>query len=145
MGVKAMKAVVLALAVGIGLSGCGPTNLQECLQEATTKPTNAGVQLAAAQCRLKFPPPGSGPWDDYAPTVQSPASGSIDEFLGARPAKPAPAASGMFDDLIPKKPVAKRPDILNRTVQGAMGGAALVLIVAAINWFWSWLKRRKGR
>ncbi len=34
--------------------GCGPSNYEECVAEATTRPTELGVRLARSQCHDKF-------------------------------------------------------------------------------------------
>lgn len=41
--------------VAVALSACSPSNRQECMEAASAKPTNAGVQLAARECHKRFP------------------------------------------------------------------------------------------
>lgn len=69
------------------VAGCAPSTLQECMEAATTKPTSAGVQLAARECRERFP---KQPWEEFDPSTAVPAPGETSATAATAPAAPAP-------------------------------------------------------
>ena len=76
------------------LAGCGPHDLKSCLADASTRPTNLGVQLAMGQCTKNFPPPPN-PYEQIRPPAATPvpqqSPSQIDQFLGL----PEPRSAGM--------------------------------------------------
>lgn len=68
-----MRSSTGVLVLVLLLLGCSPSNRQECLAEASTKPSDAGVRLAVAQCQRAFP---DSPHEQYlgpAGSTEAPA------------------------------------------------------------------------
>lgn len=79
-----------AAAATLVMSACGPRDYRDCMNEASTKPTDTGVRVAIAQCAKRFP-------DQAAAQHRNDGLRPFDGKLDGEP--------NMFDDLVPEKPI----------------------------------------
>lgn len=77
--------MVCAASLVLALSACAPRTYIACMNEASAKPTDAGVRMAAWQCAKRFP-------EEYAQqnAASSSAPTAFDEFVPLRPAAEEP-------------------------------------------------------
>jgi hypothetical protein len=84
-----MMRAVWATAVLL-LASCGPSTYRACMSDAATKPTDAGVRVAAAQCFHRFTAEAVAQRQQAERTQAQPGPWSKDD---------RPFAPGPFDDL----------------------------------------------
>lgn len=79
--------IAACIAAVTALSACGPRNLKDCIDDATRRPTDAGVRIARYECTKAFPPALTAINNfDSAPKADAlQPTGQIDQFLGPKP------------------------------------------------------------